>query len=161
MSTTLIEQSAEKFRTDPEAAKTAPTVNAVLTNGHARLSAGPFNWDCDLPAVLGGDNVAPSPTAYLLGALAGCAVAFLNDTLAPQFGVSIGELKATARCRSDLGGLLGLDGRAPELDQIELDIDLDSPSEAGQVAQMREAWLARCPVFLALGGRDRVTVSFR
>ena len=46
---------------------------ATLANGRARLSAGPFNWDADLPAALGGENLAPSPTAYLLGALAGCA----------------------------------------------------------------------------------------
>ena len=67
-------------------------MTATLANGQARLSAGAFNWDADLPAVLGGENLAPSPTAYLLGALAGCAVAFLRDTLAPQFGVEIDDV---------------------------------------------------------------------
>ena len=66
-----------------------PEVTATLVNGRARLTAGPFNWDADLPAALGGEDLAPSPTAYLLGALAGCAVAFLRDTLAPQFDVEI------------------------------------------------------------------------
>ena len=50
---------------------------------------------------IGGENLAPSPTAYLLGALAGCGVVFLRDTLAPQFDVTIDALEATARCRAD------------------------------------------------------------
>ena len=89
MLATTIHETESLFRAEPDKARSKPTVTATLANGHARLSAGAFNWDADLPAVLGGGNLSPSPTAYLLGALAGCAVAFLRDTLAPQFGVEI------------------------------------------------------------------------
>lgn len=160
MSMIQIESTVQRFLDDPQSARTSPAVTAVLSNGHARLSAGPFNWECDLPTVLGGDNVAPSPTAYLLGALAGCGVAFLRDTLAPQFGVEIRDLRASARCKSDLAGLFGMDGRSPELQEIELDIELDSPSGPDEIAAMRRAWLARCPIYLALGGAQGVTVTF-
>ena len=95
-----------------------PTVTATLANGRARLSAGAFNWDADLPAALGGENLAPSPTAYLLGALAGCAVAFLHDTLAPQFDVAIDDVTAVAGCSTDARGLLGIDGAAPDLAEL-------------------------------------------
>ena len=102
MTMTAIDAEAA-FREDPAKARSAPTVTATLANGRARLSAGSFNWDADLPPILGGENLAPSPTAYLLGALAGCAVAFLRDTLAPQFGVEIDDVTAAASSVSDLG----------------------------------------------------------
>ena len=111
----------------PGGGRSAPTVTATLANGRARLSAGPFNWDADLPLALGGENLAPSPTAYLLGALAGCGVAFLHDTLAPQFDVTIQDITAVARCSADARGLLGLDGAAPDLTDLELDIRVDVP----------------------------------
>ena len=117
-------------RTRPKA-RSAPTVTATLANGRARLSAGSFNWDADLPPILGGENLAPSPTAYLLGALAGCAVAFLRDTLAPQFGVEIDDVTAAASSVSDLRGLIGIDGAAPDLTDLKLDIKLVQPIAAG------------------------------
>ena len=67
MTLTAIDAAAT-FREDPAKARSAPTVTATLANGRARLSAGSFNWDADLAALLGGENLAPSPTAYLLGA---------------------------------------------------------------------------------------------
>src|SRR4051794_31543648 len=115
---TAIAETEARFRADPSAARSTPTVTATLANGRARLSAGPFNWDADLPAALGGENLAPSPTAYLLGALAGCAVAFLNDTLAPQFGVQIDDVAAIAKTSSDARGLLGIDGAPPDLTDL-------------------------------------------
>jgi uncharacterized OsmC-like protein len=161
MSASIIDQAMKQFGSNPQSAKTTPAVTAVLANGHARLSAGPFNWDADLPASLGGGNQAPSPTAYVLGALAGCAVAFLADTLAPQFGVEIDELTATARCSADLAGLLGIDGSVPDLQQLTVDIEVVSPSPDGRVEAMRQAWLDRCPIYLALLKAADVTVMFR
>ena len=101
-------------------------MTATLANGRARLSTGPFNWDADLPAALGGENLAPSPTAYLLGALAGCGVAFIHDTLAPQFDVAIDDVTAVARCSADARGLLGIDDAVPDLTDIALDIRVTS-----------------------------------
>ena len=146
----IISQSEEKFRADPSSAISNPTVTATLANGRARLSAGTFNWEADLGPAIGGQNLAPSPTAYFLGALAGCAVAFLNDTLAPQFGVSITDVSAVARCTSDARGLLGMDGVAPDLSDIRLDVSLVSSSDRAQVARMLAVWQERCPIYLAI-----------
>jgi uncharacterized OsmC-like protein len=149
MTMTAIDAAAT-FRDDPAKARSAPTVTATLANGRARLSAGSFNWDADLPAILGGENLAPSPTAYLLGALAGCAVAFLRDTLAPEFGVEIGDVTAAASSVSDLRGLIGIDGAAPDLTELKLDIKVSSSSPQDRVDAMFAAWKERCPVYLAL-----------
>lgn len=145
-----IHETRQKFAADPATARSAPAVTATLVNGRARLSAGPFNWDADLPASLGGENLAPSPTAYLLGALAGCAVAFLRDTLAPEFDVDVDDVAAVARCASDARGLLGMDGVAPDLGDLALEITVASSSPSGRVDAMLAAWTERCPIYLAL-----------
>lgn len=146
----VMSEAAERFRTDPAAARSKPAVTATLVNGHARLSTGPFNWEADLPVVLGGGNLAPSPTAYLLGALAGCAVAFLRDTLAPQFGVELDDVTAVAGASSDLRGLLAIEDAAPDLGDLTLDIRLATASPADRVDAMLAAWQQRCPIYLAL-----------
>ncbi len=150
MLTTKLSEAEERFRADPAAARSTPKVTANLVNGRARLSAGAFNWDADLPAALGGENLAPSPTAYLLGALAGCAVAFLNDTLAPQFGVVIDDVSAVASAASDLRGLLAIDGATPDLTDFALDIHVVTASPGDRTTAMLEAWQQRCPIYLAL-----------
>jgi len=48
------------------------------------MEHGSFSSHTYMPVPLGGANEAPSPTALLLSALAGCAVVFIRDTLAPN-----------------------------------------------------------------------------
>jgi uncharacterized OsmC-like protein len=150
MDATVMAETEARFRADPATAHSTPTVTASLVDGRARVTAGAFTWDADLPLTLGGENGAPSPTAYLLGALAGCAVAFLNDTLAPRFEVRIDDVMAVARCSTDQRGLLGLDGVAPDLTDLALEIRVSSTSTEDRVEAMLAAWRERCPIFLAL-----------
>lgn len=150
MTSTTIAETEARFRADPAAAQATPAVTATLVNGRARLSAGAFNWDADLAPALGGGNLAPSPTAYLLGALAGCGVAFLHDTLAPQFGVVIEDVTAIARCSADARGLLGMDGVPADLGDLQLEIRVSSSSDGAAIDAMLAAWRERCPIYLAL-----------
>jgi len=156
-----ISETRAKLVADPAAAVVTPAVTARLINGHARLSAGPFNWDADLSPVLGGGNLAPSPTNYLLGALAGCAVTFLTDTLAPEFGVRIDDVTAVARCTSDLRGLVGIAGAAAALSGLELDIEIASPDGPERTDPMLAAWRERCPIYLALLGANDIGLTSR
>ncbi|MCZ4096899.1 OsmC family protein [Streptomyces sp. So13.3] len=146
----VIEASKERFRAEPSAAQSTPAVTASLANGHARLSAGPFNWDADLPPAVGGRNLSPSPTAYLLGALAGCAVVFVHDTLAPELGLQLDEVSAVARCSVDARGLLGMAGALPDLGDVTIEIHVVSPEPADRLQGLFEIWQERCPVYLAL-----------
>ena len=155
-----IQGTIDKFTADPAAGRTAPKVTATLASGRAQLAAGSFEWGCDLPPALGGKNEFPSPTAYLLGALAGCAVAFINDTLAPQFDVQVNDVSATASCSADLGGLLGLDGTRPDLSDLRVEITISSPSPKDRVEALQRAWLDRCPIYLALLHANDVTAEF-
>lgn len=157
---TAIKDTYATFSDDPAAARTQPAVTATLSNGFARISGGPFNWDVDLPQPLGGSNQAPSPTAYFLGALAGCAVAFLNDTLAPEFGVQIDAATATAGCSTDLAGLVGVPGTDPRLRDLTLTVTVDSPSPAEDIEAMQTAWQQRCPIYLAIREPADVRLTF-
>jgi uncharacterized OsmC-like protein len=150
MTSVAIAEAATRFEADPGSARGNPTVTATLVKGRAHLTAGSFGWDADLPTVIGGTNAAPSPTAYLLGALAGCGVAFLHDTLAPQFGVRIDGVTAVARCSTDLRGLIGMDDASPELLDIALDIEVATSDPGDRVEAMFAAWRERCPIYLAL-----------
>jgi uncharacterized OsmC-like protein len=114
------------------------------------MESGTFSWRSDLPEPIGGTNQAPSPTALLLGALAGCAVVFIRDTLAPQLGVRVNAVEATAECEADARGLLGMDGAEPDLKNLRLEIKVQSPDSEGDVQRVYKAWRERCPIYLAL-----------
>lgn len=159
MSTT-IEQTVAAWRAEPEKAKGSPTVTARAEGTQAVLESGPFSWRADLPPPLGGGNEAPSPTQLLLGALAGCGVVFVRDTLGPQLGVRIDGVEATARCRADARGLLGLDGALPDLMDVELDVTIRSPDGPDAVEKVAEVWKERCPIYLALANSLDVAVRF-
>lgn len=122
MTPEIINQSMRLWTEHPEKAKGNPVVKARSDGGSAVLEAGPYTWRTDLPPVLGGKNSAPSPTALLLGALTGCAVVFIRDTLAPQLGISVDSVEATAECQADSRGLLGMEDVVPDLQNLRLNI---------------------------------------
>ena len=161
MNAQTIEATYAAWSSEPDKARSGPTVTARAENGQALISAGPFTWRADLPAPLGGTNQAPSPTALLLGALAGCAVVFVQDTLAPQLGIKIDAVEATVKCQTDARGLLGMDGAQPDLQAVTVDVSVTSPDGEAAVAEIASVWLERCPIYLALQKPTEVTVQFR
>jgi hypothetical protein len=84
----------------------------------------------------------------------------VSATLAPQFDVELDEVTAKASCGTDMAGLLGMDGADPRLGGIAIEIRIVSSSPAERVSAMQEAWLERCPVYLALRDANPVEVSF-
>lgn len=150
MKTDVIAQSTQLWTKEPEKAKVSPVVKAQSDGAQAALNGGPFSWRCDLPPSLGGENKEPSPTALLLGALSGCAVLFVQNTLAPQLGVRVDSVQAEAKCKADFRGLLGMSGAVPDLQDLEIAIHIQSPDSEEKVRRLYQAWLERCPVYLAL-----------
>jgi uncharacterized OsmC-like protein len=145
-----IEETVRFWQAQPDKAKGKPTVIARAEGNKAVMEHGSFSWRTDMPVPLGGTNEAPSPTALLLSALAGCAVVFIRDTLAPQLDVRLDAIEATAECETDARGLLGMDNVAPDLSNIGLKIALQSSDPEDAVRQVYQAWQERCPVYLAL-----------
>jgi len=81
-----IEETVRLWQAEPDKAKGKPTVTARSEGSKAVIEHGAFSWHTDMPVPLGGTNEAPSPTALLLSALAGWAVVFIRDALAPAVG---------------------------------------------------------------------------
>ena len=154
-----IRQTVRLFEEQPEKARSKPTVEAHSDGSQAAMESGPFSWNSDLPEPIGGTNQAPSPTALLLSALAGCAVVFIRDTLAPALDVRVEGVEATAQCEADARGLLGMDGAEPDLRNIRLDVRVQSPDNEGDVQRLYEAWRERCPIYLALTKAMDVTLN--
>lgn len=150
MKTETIRETERLWQEQPEKAKGKPMVKARSDGSEAVMEAGSFTWRADLPPPLGGSNQAPSPTAILLSALAGCAVVFIRDTLAPQLGVRVDGVEATAQCEADNRGLLAMAGVAPDLQNFQLNIQIQSPENEDKVQTLYQTWRERCPIYLAL-----------
>ena len=161
MKTETIEATIEKWTKEPDSALGVPTVVARADGSQAVIQAGPFTWRADLPPALGGTNEAPSPTALLLSALAGCAVVFVRDTLAPQLGIPVTSVEATVKCETDARGLLGINGAEPDLRNMSLDVTVESPEGDAAVRRIAEVWQERCPIYLALAKPTDVAIRFR
>ena len=84
----------------------------------------------------------------MLSALAGCTVVFIRDTLAPQLGVTVDTIEATAQCETDARGLLN--SVAPDVHKVGLTIAIHSRKDEDAVRRVYPAWQERCPVYLAL-----------
>ena len=68
-------------------------------------------------------------------------------------------MTAVARCSTDQRGLLALDGVAPDLGDLALEISVSSPSPQDRVDDMLAAWRQRCPIYLALLKPQTVTLT--
>ncbi len=161
MNAATIETTIDAWTRDPDQARGTPTVTAHADGSQAVIEAGPFSWRTDLPPALGGTNEAPSPTALLMGALAGCAVVFVRNTLAPQLGIETTAVSATVTCDTDARGLLGLGDAAPDLRNLRLDVTVASPEGQSAANRIADVWQQRCPIYLALLKPTDVVVRFQ
>lgn len=150
MRATTIQETIRLWQAEPAKAVGKPAVTGRSEGTEAILEFGSYAWQAALPPSLGGTGAAPSPTALLLSALAGCAVVFIRDTLAPQFGVQVDGVEAVAQCEADSRGLLGMDGAAPDLKGLALTIRITSPAPEDELSRLFQVWRERCPIYLAL-----------
>jgi len=150
MNPETIQASIRLWEEDPSKAKTKPTVKGHSEGAQVVLEAGSFSWRSDLLPSLGGANTAPSPTALLLSALAGCAVVLIRDTLAPQLGVRLESVEAVVQCEADLRGALGMEGALPDLQNMHVTIRIQSSDSEVKVRKLYQVWQERCPIYLAL-----------
>lgn len=159
MNPDIIQETIRAWQAEPEKAKGRPAVKARGDGSQAVLEFGSFSWRVDLPAPLGGTNQAPTPTALLLSALAGCAVVFIRDILGPQLGVNVEGVSATAQCAADNRGLFGLEGATADLSNFQLAVQIQSRDPEAKVRELFRVWQERCPIYLALAKPQPVTVT--
>ena len=160
MNPETIQASIRLWQEDSSKAKVKPTVRGHNDGTQVVLETGSFSWRSDLPPSLGGTNTAPGPTAFILGALVGCSVVFIRDTLAPQLGVQVESVEAVAQCEADFRGALGIEGVASDLQNIQLTVKVQSSDDEEKVQKLYQVWQARCPIYLALINPNHINTKF-
>ena len=126
---------------------------------HAHKAA--YTYDGDHPAVLVGQDNAPTPVEFLLHALASCITAGIANIAAAR-GVTLTEVTSTIEGDIDLLGLLGLSNdvrNGYQSIRATFDIKGDAPAEKLReiVAQSR----ARSAVFDVLTNGVPVEISVK
>lgn len=110
------------------------------------IRAGRHRFLVDEPAGLAGDDAAPSPVEYALGALVSCQVVVFR-LYAQALGLTIDDIEITAQGDLDVQKLFGIDesGRAGFHD-VRVRVDITGPDTAEEYERLRAVVEEHCPV---------------
>ena len=110
------------------------------------ITSGTHRFLVDEPAGLAGDDAAPSPVEYALGALVSCQVVVFR-LFAQALGLTIDDIAITAEGDLDVRKLFGIDesGRAGFHD-VRVRVDITGPNSADEYERLRAVVDEHCPV---------------
>jgi len=116
--------------------------------------------DADHPAVLVGDDNAPSPVEYLLHAIAACLTAGVANVAAAR-GVELTKVTSTVQGDIDLLGILGLsDGSVRNgYEQIKVSFHIDGDADEETLRRIVEQSRKRSAVYDVLTNGTPVHVD--
>jgi uncharacterized OsmC-like protein len=116
--------------------------------------------DADHPAVLVGDDNAPSPVEYLLHAIAACLTAGVANVAAAR-GVELTKVTSTVQGDIDLLGILGLsDGSVRNgYQQIKVSFHIDGDADEETLRRIVEQSRKRSAVYDVLTNGTSVHVD--
>ncbi|WP_424936280.1 MULTISPECIES: OsmC family protein [Bacteria] len=117
-------------------------IGAVATE----IRAGRHRFLVDEPAALAGDDAAPSPVEYALGALVSCQVVVFR-LYAQALGLTIDDIRITAEGDLDVRKLFGIDesGRAGFHD-VRVRTEITGPDSEEDYDRLRAVVEEHCPV---------------
>jgi uncharacterized OsmC-like protein len=135
------------------------TIREFFGVGEERSHERTFQFDADHPAILVGRDHGPTPTEFVLHALAACLTAGLANIAAAR-GIQLTEVRSTVVGDIDLNGILGLDAAVRngyENIAIRFTVRGDAPAEVLRaiVDQSRD----RSAVFDIITNRVPVTIE--
>lgn len=130
-----------------------------LENGLKCVSNnGDWSFEMDEPTAAGGENSAPSPGVYGLGALTGC-VAMSIKSLAILTNVTIRAIDVDAEGDFDDRGFFQMGGVPPGYKEFRLNIDVDSPAPIERVREVVEEALKVSTWFNVFSRGQEVNVN--
>ncbi|MGO2153767.1 MAG: OsmC family protein, partial [Brevibacterium aurantiacum] len=101
----------------------------------------------DEPAPLAGDDVAPNPVEYALGALISCQIVVYR-LYAHNLGLTIENLDVSAEGDLDVRGLFGADDSVrPGLSAVRVTVNITGPDSDEAYQELQKTVDAHCPVF--------------
>ncbi|MCF2586560.1 OsmC family protein [Brevibacterium sp. UCMA 11752] len=111
------------------------------------ITAGKHTFTVDEPAPLAGDDVAPNPVEYALGALISCQIVVYR-LYAHNLGLTIESLDVSAEGDLDVRGLFGADDSVrPGLSAVRVAVDITGPDSDDAYQELQKTVDAHCPVF--------------
>lgn len=117
---------------------------SVLTvrSGHVLLS----DESPGFAGGMGGENCGPTPTGFLVAALAADIPSMLNR-IARELGLEIVSLRARVQIAWNPRGIAGAEGIEPTPFEALSDIWLKIAADAPTIERMRTAYERRCPLY--------------
>jgi uncharacterized OsmC-like protein len=135
------------------------TIGDYFGVGEERAHERTWVFDADHPAVLVGKDMGPTPTEFVLHALATCLTAGLANIAAAR-GITLTEVRSTVTGDIDLNGVLGLD---PEVRNgfegitVRFTVKGDAPAE--KLRQLVDQSQARSAVYDVITNQVPVTIE--
>ena len=142
-------------------AHSVTTIESFTGAGGLHCHYRPFEYEADHPTVLVGDDHGPTPSEFLLHALASCLTAGIANIAAAR-GIALTEVSSTVEADMNLLGVLGLSTEVRsgyERLRVSFTIRGDAPQEVLQA--LAEQSQNRSPVLDVLknGVPVEITVS--
>jgi uncharacterized OsmC-like protein len=135
------------------------TITGYFGVGEERTHERTFVFDADHPAILVGQDHGPTPTEFVLHALAACLTAGLA-TIAAARGVKLTEVRSTVTGDIDLNGILGLN---PDVrngyQQITVRFAVKGDAPAETLREIVEQSRARSAVYDIITNQVPVTIE--
>ncbi|HZP92150.1 MAG TPA: OsmC family protein [Burkholderiales bacterium] len=105
-----------------------------------------FHVEVDEPPALGGTDAAPNPVEYALAALATCQE-ITYRLHADALGIPLNDVSVRLEGEIDLRGFFNAaEGVRPGYQRIRGTVEFDSPASPEQLAKLKAAVDAHCPV---------------
>jgi uncharacterized OsmC-like protein len=127
--------------------------------GGEHSHASEFRYGADHPAVLVGEDRAPTPIEFLLHALASCITAGIGNIAAAR-GVKLTSVESRVEGDIDLQGILGLSGTVRNgYSRIRIAFDITGDAPPAKLREIVEQSRARSAVFDVLTSGVPVDVT--
>jgi uncharacterized OsmC-like protein len=135
------------------------TITDYFGVGEERAHERTFVFDADHPAVLVGHDHGPTPTEFVLHALAACLTVGLANIAAAR-RIKLTEVRSTVTGDIDLNGILGLNpGVRNGYEQITVRFTIKGDAPAEQLRELAEQSRARSAVYDIITNQVPVTIE--
>jgi uncharacterized OsmC-like protein len=119
---------------------------------------GDWSFEIDEPSSVGGDNSAPSPGVYGLGALTGC-IAMAVKNQAVMSNVSVTAVEVDVEADYDDRGMYDMDGVSPGFTEFRLFINVDSTAPHEKISEIVESSLKTDTWFAVFTNSQKISTN--
>ena len=137
------------------------TMHGFFGAGGEHKHVAPYKAAADHPAVLTGSDAGPTPTEWVLHALAGCLTAGIAN-IASARGIKLNRVESTIEGDIDLQGILGLSKEVRNGYQgIRVSFEIDGDAAPEQLEEIVMQSKARSAVFDCLTNGVPVSIGVK